>query len=133
MHEVARGQYVELDREGEDSIWTVLGEFGNTVTPLGGTPGPLHNQIPEPDRTVDNTTIWAPDFSQTYFETLLFSEKPGAISMRNFYIELSSNRYTVDGDVTDWVPVPFNEARYGTNLLRRASSARTGWLFVAIR
>ena len=27
-------------------------------------PAPLHNQIPQPDRSVDNTTIWAPDFSQ---------------------------------------------------------------------
>jgi immune inhibitor A len=32
--------------------------------------------------------------------------------MRNFYIELSSNRYTVDGDVTDWVTVPYNANRY---------------------
>ena len=28
--------------------------------------------------------------------------------MRNFYIEQSSGRYTVHGDVTDWVPVPGN-------------------------
>ncbi len=28
-HEVARGQYVELARLGEDPVWTVLGEFGN--------------------------------------------------------------------------------------------------------
>ena len=41
---------------------------------------------------------------------LLFSEAPGAVSMRNFYIEQSSNRYTVNGDVTDWVTVPFSEA-----------------------
>ena len=39
--------------------------------------------------------------------------------MRNFYIEQSSNRYTVNGDVTDWVKVPFNEANYGSQLLRR--------------
>ena len=24
-----RGQFVELDRTGEDTIWTVLAEFGN--------------------------------------------------------------------------------------------------------
>jgi immune inhibitor A len=36
--------------------------------------------------------------------------------MRNFYKEQSSNRYTVNGEVTDWVKVPYNEARYGTNL-----------------
>ena len=27
---VAKGQYVELAREGEDSILTILGEFGNS-------------------------------------------------------------------------------------------------------
>jgi immune inhibitor A len=95
-HEVARGQYVELEREGEGAIWTVLGEFSDFP----------HNNIAQPDRTVDNTTIWVPDFSRAYFMDLLFNEAPGANSMRNFYIEQSSNRYTVHGDVTDWVPVP---------------------------
>lgn len=109
--------YVELEREGEDTIWTIIAEFGNTIHPVtGGTPGPVHNQIPEPDRSVDNTTIWAPDFTKNYYENMLFSEERGAVSMRNFYIEQSSNRYAVNGQVTDWVQVPFNEARYGTNL-----------------
>ena len=35
--------------------------------------------------------------------------------MRNFYKEQSSNRYTVNGDVTNWVQVPNNEAFYGNN------------------
>jgi hypothetical protein len=94
--EVARGQYVELERTGEDSIWTVLGEFSDFP----------HNNIAEPDRSVDNTTIWTPDFSRDHYLNLLFSEAPGAVSMRSFYIEQSSNRYTVNGDVTDWVTVP---------------------------
>jgi immune inhibitor A len=130
VHEVAKGQYVELAREGEDSIWTVLGQFGNSISPTyGGTAGPQRNQIPQPDRSVDNSTIWAPDFSQDYFMSLLFSEAPGAVSMRNFYIEQSSNRYTVNGDVTDWVNVPFNEAYYGSNYCGGIVCART-WLFV---
>ena len=108
-----QGSYVELERESEDLIFTVLGEFGTQIHPsLGGLPGPLHNQIPEPDRSVDNSTIWTPDFSRAHFEALLFSDAEGAISMRNFYIELSSNRYTVDGEVTDWVTLPFNANRY---------------------
>ena len=105
-HEVAKGQFVELAREGEDSIWTVLGEFSDLA----------HNTIPEPDRNVDNSTIWTEDFSEAHFEDLLFSEASGAISMRNFYIELSSNRYTVNGDVTDWVSVPGNAASYNDDL-----------------
>ena len=105
-HEVARGQFVELERTGEDSIWTVLGEFSDLA----------HNTIPEPDRSVDNSTIWAPDFSEAHFEKLLFSEEPGVVSMRNFYIELSSNRYTVNGDVTDWVTVPGVATSYNDDL-----------------
>ena len=95
VKEVAKGQFVELERQGEDLIWTVIGEFGPLDSPFGilksGIPGPSHNQIPEPDRTVDNTTIWTADFTPAYYENMLFSEAPGAVSMRNFYIEESSN------------------------------------------
>ncbi len=130
VKEVAKGQFVQLERQGEDSIWTIIGEFGNAVHPiLGGTPGPLHNQIPQPDRSVDNTTIWAADFSKAYYENMLFSSAPGAVSMRNFYIEQSSNRYTVNGDVTDWVQVPYNEAFYGSDYCGGIVCAQT-WYFV---
>jgi immune inhibitor A len=113
---VKRGKFVELERQGEDAIWTVLGEFGDQIHPsYGGDPGPIHNQIPRPDRKVDNTTIWAADFSQAYYDDMLFSETKGDVSMRNFYIEQSSNRYAVNGIVEDWAPIPYNEARYGTN------------------
>jgi immune inhibitor A len=105
-HEVARGQFVELERTGEDSIWTVLGEFSDLA----------YNTIPEPDRTVDNSTIWTSDFSRDHYLDLLFSEEAGATSMRNFYIELSSNVYTVNGDVTDWVTVPGEAASYNDDL-----------------
>ena len=104
-HEVARGQYVELEREGEGVIWTVLGEFADVK----------HNTLPEPDRAVDNTTIWVPDFNRDYYMDLLFNDAPHANSMRNFYIEQSSNRYTVHGDVTEWIPVPNNAADYDDN------------------
>ncbi len=130
VHQVAKGQYVELAREGEDKIWSVLAEFGNQINPVtGGTPGPLHNQIPAPDRSVDNTSIWSPNFTKAYYENMLFSGAPGAVSMRNFYLEQSSNRYTVNGEVTDWVQVPFNEARYGTDLCGSIVCS-TVWRFV---
>ena len=35
--------------------------------------------------------------------------------MAKYYETQSSGRYSVDGDVTEWVKVPFNEARYGRN------------------
>src|SRR5687767_4989457 len=63
-HEVAHGQFVELEREGEDPIWTVLGEFADIK----------HNAMLAPDRSVDNSTIWAPDFNREYYLELLFAE-----------------------------------------------------------
>ncbi len=129
-HRTHHGTYVELERLGEDTVWTIIGEFGTQIHPTyGGTAGPLHNQIPQPDRSVDNTTIWTSDFSRPYFEKLLFSEANNAISMRKYYIEQSSNRYTVNGAVTDWVQVPYNEARYGANYCGDIVCATT-WLFV---
>jgi immune inhibitor A len=129
--QVAHGQFVELEREGEDSIWTVLSEFGPLDSPIGilqsGMPGPLHNTIPEPDRGVDNSTIWAPDFSESYFEDLLFDDGPGVNSMRNWYIEQSSNRYTVNGDVTDWAEVPYNTAHYGRDWCGGIVCSTTWW------
>jgi len=128
--QVAKGQFVELARQGEDKIFTIAAEFGTQINPTyGGAAGPLRNQIPQPDRSVDNSTVWTPDFNKAHYQDMLFSAAPGAVSMRNFYIEQSSNRYTVSGDVTDWVKVPFNEANYGSNYCGDIICART-WLFV---
>jgi immune inhibitor A len=113
---IAPGQYVELAQDDSDSIFTVLGQFSDLE----------HNQIAEPDRSVDNTTIWEPDFSQDYYKDLLFSQDKGANSMANFYLEQSSGRYTVDGDVTDWVSVPQTGAYYGSN----TKSDAYAWLFI---
>jgi immune inhibitor A len=101
-HEVARGQYVELERQGEDPVWTVLGEFNDFP----------HNSIAMPDRSVDNTTIWEEDFGRDYYMSILFDEGEGVNSMRQWYIENSANRYAVYGDVTDWVPLPGNACDY---------------------
>ena len=91
-----KGQWVQLAREGEESILTMLGTFDDLA----------NNEIPEPDRTKDNSTIWDENFDRAHYLDLLFSETPGDVSMRNFYVELSSNRYTVNGDVTDWATAP---------------------------
>lgn len=104
--EVARGQFVELAREGEGTIWTVVGEFADFQ----------HDNIAQPDRAVNNTTMWVPDFNRAYYLDMLFNDASGANSMRNFYKEQSSNRYTVNGDVTDWVPVPGNAAGYDDDI-----------------
>jgi immune inhibitor A len=119
-------QYVELAREKTDKIFVVLVEFGNERHPDypdqdtdPDTPGPqtfdgpLHNQIPEPDRSKDNSTIWQADYSRQHYQDLYFSDDPNVDSVKNYYEKQSSGRYSVDGEVSDWVKVKYNEARYG--------------------
>ncbi|MFI5934867.1 immune inhibitor A domain-containing protein [Actinoplanes sp. NPDC051494] len=122
-------QYVELERENTDRIFVILAEFGNTRHPSypdvdsdPATPGPatfegpLHNAIPEPDRGVDNSTIWRSDYSADYYRDLYFGEGAGVESLKTYMQTQSSGRYSVDGEVTDWVKVQYNEARYGRDL-----------------
>jgi immune inhibitor A len=128
---VANGQYVELEREAEDPIFTILVDFGDTPSPyFGGLAGPQHNEIPEPDRDVDNYTYWLPDFDREHYEDMLFAEGTGEPSMRDMYLEMSSNRYTVYGDVSDWVSVPYNTAHYGSNYCGAPICAPTIWWLV---
>ncbi|MGS2588224.1 immune inhibitor A domain-containing protein [Streptomyces hebeiensis] len=131
-------KYVELGREKTDKIFTILVEFGDQVDDTtmydpdgpdgpqppvekyGGDPGPLHNQIAEPDRKVDNSTAWQADYNQRHFQDLYFGEGKDAKgkkkeSLKTYYEKTSSGRYSVDGEVSDWVKVQWNEARYGSN------------------
>jgi immune inhibitor A len=120
----AQDQYVELAREKTDRIFVVLAEFGNERHPDypdrdtdPNTPGPrtfdgpLHNQIPRPDRTRDNRTIWQADYNRQDYQDLYFGT--GEDSVASYYERQSSGRYSVEGQVTDWVKVRYNEARYG--------------------
>lgn len=131
-------KYVELGREKTDKIFTILVEFGDKVddttmydpdgpdgpeAPIkkyGGKPGPAHNKIAEPDRAKDNSTAWQKDYNQKHFQDLYFGEgkdKKGKTkhSLKTYYEKTSSGRYSVDGEVSDWVKVDYNEARYGSN------------------
>jgi immune inhibitor A len=146
-------QYVELSREKTDKIFVVLAEFGNerhpsypdqdtdpTIPGPARFDGPLHNQIPEPDRTKNNSTLWNSNFSQSHYQDLYFGTGPGAESVKTYYEKQSSGRYSVDGLVTDWVKVPYNEARYGrsngypcasntcSNVWNLISDALTAWV-----
>ncbi len=128
-HKNDKGKFVELTLEDEDLIWTVTASFGPTPSYIfGGMPGPVVNEIPEPDRNVDNVTIWREDFNRDYYMDMLFSDTDGDNSMRNFYKEMSAGRYAVDGHVTEWVGVPYNTAHYGTPYCGRICP--TVWWFV---
>ncbi|WP_377271161.1 immune inhibitor A domain-containing protein [Peterkaempfera sp. SMS 1(5)a] len=127
---LGRDKYVELARERTDKIFTILVEFGDqvdnttmydpdgagpepAVVKYGGDPGPAYNQIAAPDRAKDNSTDWLADYNQKHYQDLYFS-KTGD-SLKTYYEKESSGRYSVDGEVTDWVKVPWNEARYGSD------------------
>jgi len=123
-HEVFRGQFAELALEKNDRVFVIVAEFGDAIHPnYGGEPGPLHNQIAEPDRTVDNTTIWQADFDKTHYEDMYFNQ------MVDYYAKQSSGRYTINGDVIDWVKVPYNEARYGSNFCG-STTCSTVWYLI---
>ena len=116
-----KGQYVELQREGTDPVFVLLVEFGDAQYPnpiFQGPPpdgsttdvtGPLRNEIPAPDRSVDNSTLWQADYDVAHYQDMYFNR------MAKYYETQSSNRYSVKGDVNGWVKVPFNEALYGRN------------------
>ncbi|MFC7309880.1 immune inhibitor A domain-containing protein [Streptomyces monticola] len=126
------GKYVELGREKTDKIFTILVEFGDKVDDTtmydpdgdgpkppvkkyGGKPGPQHNKIAQPDRENDNSTAWQADYNKQHFQDLYFSKDPKKESVKKYYEKQSSGRYSVDGEVSDWVKVDYNEARYGSN------------------
>ncbi|GAA3877807.1 immune inhibitor A [Streptomyces lacrimifluminis] len=112
-----KGKYVELGREKTDKIFTILVEFGDQIdSRYGGTVGPLHNQIAKPDRTQDNSTAWQADYNTEHFQDLYFGTGKRVESMKKYYEKQSSGRYSIEGTVSDWVKVPYNEARYGSNL-----------------
>jgi immune inhibitor A len=114
----SKTRYVELARETTDRIFVILAEFGDQPNPFPPDPnaqrfeGPLHNQIPQPDRSVDNSTVWRADYSREYYQDLYFG---GGESLKNYFETQSSGRYSVDGVVTDWVKVPYTQGRYGTD------------------
>ena len=124
-------KYIDYPVNREESVFTILAEFGDEIlTATGGTAGPEHNKIPEPDRNWDgdatdnNTTYWIPDFSRAHYMDLMFGDGE---SFKDFYLKQSNGRFLAKGDVSDWVKVPYNEARYGSNTY---SSSSTYWPFV---
>lgn len=126
-----KSKYVNYPVNREEDIFTILVDFGDQTLPAtGGTAGPVHNQIPEPDRkwdgssTDDNSTYWTSDFNREHYQQMMFGDGE---SFRDFYLKQSNGRFLAKGDVSDWVKVPYNEARYGSNKYAQSS---TYWPFV---
>ena len=124
--QLADDKYYQAAVTGTGRVFTILSEFGTTGSgKLGTTPGPLHNQIAQPNRTLDNSTVWTSDFNRAHYLDLLFG--PGE-SFKNFYTAQSAGNYTVDGDVSNWVQVPNNASTYGDNTVENSGGA---WQFIA--
>ncbi len=117
-----KDRYVQYDVNREESIFTILTDFGTKTDPrTGGEAGPKHNQIAEPDRdydggsTDDNSTYWVENFNRKHYLNMMFGKDENGESFQDFYLKQSNGRFLAKGDVSNWVKVPYNEARYGSN------------------
>ena len=128
----SQDQYVELSREKTDKIFVDPGRVRRQAGPEVPRPGhrqatpgpttfngPLNNEIPAPDRSADNSTVWQPNYDRQHYQDLYFGQGGAAgsggdtESVKQYFERQSSGRYSVDGYVSDWVKVTYNEARYG--------------------
>lgn len=122
---LADDKYFEATVTGPAQVFTILSEFGDQGSKkLGLAPGPLHNQIPKPERTVNNSTHWLPDFNTAAYEDLFFGDGE---SFKDFYEKQSSGAYSVAGGVSDWVKVPGNASTYGDNAVEDFGGS---WQFI---
>jgi immune inhibitor A len=127
-----KAKYVQYAVEREESILTILSDFGTAAKSptTAGDPGPLNNAIPEPDRAWDgdatdnNSTYWTTNFNRAHFQELMFGQGE---SFRDFYLKQSNGRFLAKGDVSDWVTVPYNAASYGSNEISDAAGV---WPFI---
>ena len=78
------GKYIELVREKTDRVFVVIAEFGNTRhaafarrhdsgrgrrrATRSTYDGPEHNKIPQPNRAVDNSTLWQADYNTAHYD-----------------------------------------------------------------
>ncbi|GAB3870468.1 immune inhibitor A domain-containing protein [Terrabacter terrigena] len=114
-----KSRYIDYPVTREEDIFTILTDFGTqTKAGFDASPGPVHNTIASPDRnwdgdkTDDNSTYWAKDFNRQHYLDMMFGDGE---SFKDFYLKQSNGRFLAKGDVSDWVTVPYNEARYGKN------------------
>src|SRR6187397_998796 len=124
--QLADDKYFQAAVTGTGKVFTILSEFGDQGSgKLGTVPGPLHNEIPKPNRETvdgtsnadynpalayDNSTHWTSNFNEAYYKDLFFG---AGDSFADFYSQQSSGAYTVAGDVGNqsdghdgWVKVP---------------------------
>ncbi|MGB0101436.1 MAG: immune inhibitor A domain-containing protein, partial [Nocardioides sp.] len=112
------GTRVDYPASQHANLLTFLVEFGeddpaDLADPDFPAAGPSHNEIPEPGDD-DNVNYWKPDFNRGHYLDMFFNgmaEQDGE-SFKDLYAEMSSGRFDLTGDVSDWVTVPHAGAYY---------------------
>ena len=106
--------------EFADADWPSGDSTGHTID------GPQHGEI-GPPAADDNATFWPGDSSRMHYQQMLFGnsfniyDESGASrgmsddTMRNYYLEMSHGTYTVGGQITEWVQLPYPESWYGAD------------------
>lgn len=145
--QLAEDKYFEAAVAGTAQVFTILAEFGDQSSGrYGRVPGPLHNEIPKPNRPIvdgetnedygsdlpyDNFRQWTEDFSESYYADLFFGSGD---SFKDFYLAQSSGNYVIAGEVGNlsndnggWVMVPGNASLYGDNAIEDFGGA---WQFI---
>ncbi len=97
-------------------LLTFLVDFGDgTENPAypDQTAGPANNEIPAPGPN-DNSTYWKSAFNTEHYLDMFFNgmDEQDGESFKGLYKEMSSGRFDLQGDVSDWVTVPHPEAYY---------------------
>jgi immune inhibitor A len=114
--EMADGTSVDYPVTQTAQLLTFLVDFGDGAGNPDfevNTAGPVHNDIPQPS-VLDNSTYWEKGFSRQHYLDMFFNGLPdqGGESFHDFYKEMSSGRFDLRGDVSDWVTVPHPESFY---------------------
>jgi len=102
------GRLVRYRLEGTEYLTAALVDFSDLQ----------HGNIPQPNRSIDNSTYWSADVSPQHYEDMLFAPggaSYGLPSMHDFYLEQSSGRFTWTGQVSNWVQIGATAASFGAN------------------
>ncbi|MFI5626219.1 immune inhibitor A domain-containing protein [Nocardioides sp. NPDC051685] len=122
-------RWVEHEPTEKSQLLSFLVEFGEGGNPAfpDNTSGPLHNEIAPPAEN-DNSTYWEEDFSREHYMDMFFNQEKGQESFHNVYKEMSSGRFDLQGDVSDWVTLPHAESYYQNDKGDETASAMKNYI-----
>jgi immune inhibitor A len=102
------GKYVRYRLQGTEYLTAALVDFTDV----------RHGALSVPNRAVDNSTYYPSSVAPQHYQDMLFTAGGGSYgmpSMRDFYLQLSSGRFTWTGQVSNWVQIDAPQAEFGAN------------------